>query len=263
MKFITLLTDFGLEDGYPAIMKGVIWGIAPDAQIADISHAVSPQNIFQGALTLKRAVPYFPRGTVHVAVVDPGVGTSRRAIAARLGTQFFVGPDNGLVTFILERAHRQNEPVEVVHLNRPEYWLEEVSRGFHGRDVFAPSAAHLAAGVPLSRMGTPIDDPVLLSVPAPKAVPTGLQGEAIHIDHFGNIAINIDAAALSNRSVSEVRIAGYVIPGLVQAFGDRAPGDLIALVDSDGYLAVSVVNGSAAGRTGAKLGDPVEVLFER
>jgi S-adenosylmethionine hydrolase len=268
LKLITLLTDFGLEDGYPAIMKGVIWGIAPDAQVADISHSVSPQNIFQGALTLKRAFPYFPSGTVHVAVVDPGVGTSRRAIAARLGSQFFVGPDNGLITLILERTRHQNDPIEIVHLNRPEYWLPQVSRGFHGRDVFAPSAAHLVAGVALDRLGTPIDDPLLLSIPAPKTVPTGLQGQVIHVDHFGNLATNIDAAALAAASltgqfVSQVRIGGHVIPGMVQAFGDRTPGDLIALIDSDGYLAVSVVNGSAAGRTGAQLGDPVEVSIER
>jgi S-adenosylmethionine hydrolase len=264
---ITLLTDFGLEDGYPAIMKGVIWGICPDVQIVDITHAVSPQDILQGALALRRAVPYFPAETVHVAVVDPGVGTSRRPIAARIGKSFFVGPDNGLFTLLIEKAEAAGEPVQVVHLDRPEYWLPVVSRGFHGRDIFAPAAAHLASGVPLEQLGSPISDPVHIPLPRPRRTEHGWLGEVIHIDHFGNLATNIearyiDAGSLAGRSVSAIRIAGETIPGLALAFGDRRPGELVALVDSDGLLSVAVVNGSASNRLEAWIGSPVEVLFD-
>jgi S-adenosyl-L-methionine hydrolase (adenosine-forming) len=266
LKLITLLTDFGLEDGYPAIMKGVILGITrsvrQDVQIVDITHAISPQDVLQGALALRRAAAYFPPETIHVAVVDPGVGTSRRPIAARIGNSFFVGPDNGLFSLLIEQA--AGEPVQFVHLDRPEYWLPVVSRGFHGRDIFAPAAAHLACDVPLEQLGSPISDPVRIQLSKPRRTERGWTGEIIHIDHFGNLATNIDVDALSlaGHSVSAVRIAGESIPGLALAFGDRQPGELVALVDSDGLLAVAVVNGSASNRLEAWIGSPVEVLFE-
>ena len=154
MRVITLTTDFGLRDGYAGVLKGVIWKIAPEVKIADISHLISPQNVMEGALTLGRAAAYFPEGTIHVGVVDPGVGTSRRAIAARLGLQYFVGPDNGLFTVLLEQAEGKQEKIEVFHLNRPEFWLSSISNVFHGRDIFAPTAAHLGQGVRLESMGT-------------------------------------------------------------------------------------------------------------
>ncbi len=167
MTLITLLTDFGLKDGYPGVMKGVIWGIAPQAQIADITHLIQPQNVLEGALVLSRAAPYFPPGTIHLAVVDPGVGTSRRPIAAMLGNQFFVGPDNGLCSQLLAHSQLVGASTHFVHLNRPEFWLSQPSSTFHGRDIFAPAAAHLANGVDLSELGTPIGDPVVISPPQP------------------------------------------------------------------------------------------------
>ncbi len=153
MKFVTLTTDFGVQDGYAGVLRGVIWSIAPQAQIADLSHNVGPQNILQGAILLKQHCNYFPAGTVHVGVVDPGVGTSRRPIAARIGKYYFTGPDNGLCSLLIEAAENNGEDVEIVHLNQRAYWLQEVSSVFHGRDIFAPAAAHLLNGVELSTAG--------------------------------------------------------------------------------------------------------------
>src|SRR5512136_277510 len=153
MPTLTLTTDFGFKDGFVGTLKGVIWSICPTAQIADISHAIAPQNVLEGALVLCRAYPFFPPGSVHVAVVDPGVGTRRRPMAARLGEHFFVGPDNGLFTPAYEAAEKKGWPLDLVHLTNEKFFLAQVSRTFHGRDIFAPVAAHLANGVPLADLG--------------------------------------------------------------------------------------------------------------
>lgn len=261
MKFITLLTDFGQHDGYTGIMKGVIYTIAPDAQIIDISHAVRPQSILDGALVWNRSYVYFPEHTVHVAVVDPGVGTPRRPIAARIGKYTFVCPDNGLITPILERGEETGEPVAAVHLNQPRFWLPQVSNVFHGRDIFAPVAAHLANGVPLEDLGSPITDLVRMQIPEPQALANGWRGQVITIDHFGSLGTNLTAKHIPDPQKVIVRAAGLEIRGLVRAFGDRAPGELVALIDSDSSLAIAVVNGSAAQKTGLGVGDAVEVAL--
>ncbi len=261
MSIMTLLTDFGLKDGNVGVMKGVIWKIAPEVQIADLSHLIPPQDVQEGALILSRSAPYFPPGTIHVAVVDPGVGTIRRPIAARLGSQFFVLPDNGLITLLLEQAEAASDSVELVHLDRPQYWLPEVSHVFHGRDIFAPCAAHLANGALLTELGTPIRDPQRLKFPTPTQIDHGLRGEVIHIDHFGNLSTSIRRQHLGEPKALRVRLAGVEILGLVHTFGERPPGELVALYGSTGYLIVSVVNGSAAQSLGVKVGDPVEVIW--
>jgi S-adenosylmethionine hydrolase len=259
LSIITITTDFGLKDGNVGVMKGVIWGIAPDTQFADISHMISPQNVLEGALILARSIFYYPPGSIHLAVVDPGVGTTRRPIAARLGAQRFVGPDNGLITQILERAENELWPVEIIHLDKPQYRLPEVSHVFHGRDIFAPAAGYLAAGVSLEMLGTPISDPVRLRLPIPEPTEHGLRGEVIHIDHFGNISTNIRYERLGEVDGATIKLCGVAITGLMKTFGERPVGELIALYGSTGNLLVSVVNGSAAQRLGAKIGDPVEV----
>ncbi len=241
------------------VMKGVIWGIAPGVLIADLSHNISPQNVHEACLILARSAPYFPPGTIHVVVVDPGVGTSRRPIAARLGKQYFVGPDNGIITLLMERLQAEGKPVEFVHTDKPEYWLSEVSHVFHGRDIFSPVAAHLANGVNLNKLGTSITDPVLLALPQPQRTANGWLGEIIHIDHFGNISTNILKAQLGEPATVQVRICGVSIDGLVHTFGERSPGDLVALYGSTGNLIVSEVNGSAAMRLDAAIGDKVKV----
>lgn len=259
---ITLTTDFGLRDGNVGVMKGVIWGIAPGVHIVDISHAVSPQNIFEVAFILGRSASYFPAGTVHVAVVDPGVGTTRRPLTASLGGQFFVGPDNGLCTILLQHAEREGQPVEMVHLDQPKYWLPEVSNVFHGRDIFSPVAAHLANGLALHELGTPLTDPVRLELPEPKCTSQGWVGQVIYIDHFGNVISNITRHHLEGQTISRVRLGGIEIQGMVRTFGDRPPGEVISLFGSTGNLIVSVVNGNASDTLGVSLHDPVEVLLK-
>lgn len=265
MTTITMMTDFGIKDGNVGVMKGVIWGICPEAHIADLSHMIAPQNIPEAALILLRSAPYFPKGTIHLVVVDPGVGTQRRPMAARLGDAFYVGPDNGTITMLLDRAEAQKQAFEFVRLDNPKYRLPDVSHVFHGRDIFAPAAGHLAAGVPLSSLGPSFNDPIRLDLPKPRRTPQGLMGEVIHIDHFGNIASNIRVEHLSEhlsaRQQVAVRLRGAEIHGLVDTFGERPVGELVALFGSTGNLIVSVVNGSAAQRLGAQVGDPFEAIF--
>jgi hypothetical protein len=259
MRFISLLTDFGLKDGYVGVMKGVIWGIAPQAQIADITHLIRPQNVLEGALALSRAVPYFPPGTIHVAVVDPGVGTARRPIAARLAEHYFVGPDNGLCTLLLDQANRAGGPVKFVHLDQPRYWLPEISNVFHGRDIFSPVAAHLVNGVPLQALGTPVDDPHLLHLPIPERTAHGWRGRVVIVDNFGNLSTNLTGQHLAGMESVVVRIAGRGIRGLTKTFGERPPGELVALLGEADDLTISIVNGDAASALGVSVGEPVEV----
>lgn len=261
MTVITMLTDFGMKDGYPGVMKGVIWGIAPDAQIADLTHQISPQNVLEGALVLGRAARFFPPGTIHLAVVDPGVGTTRRPIAARLGSHFFVGPDNGLCSLLLAGAREAGEALEFFHLDRPQYWLSSVSSSFHGRDIFAPVAAHLSCGVPLKELGTTINDPVVIQPPHPVRTETGWRGQVILVDSFGNLSTNISREHLEGLGEIQVRIAGQTISGLSRTFGSRQPGELLALLGEAGDLSVAVVNGSAARRLGVEAGEEVDVYI--
>ena len=260
MGCITLMTDFGLKDGNVGVMKGVISGIAPSAQIIDLSHQIGAQNVAEAALILSRSAPYFPQGTIHVVVVDPGVGTSRRPIAARIGAQFFVGPDNGILTQWLEQSENNGQKNYFIHLDRPQFWLPEISHVFHGRDIFAPTAAHLANGAALEALGSPISDPVRLRLPQPQPTPHGLRGEIIHIDHFGNLSTNFRREHLAPLGEVIVRLAGANIHGLVSTFGERPPGELVSLYGSTGNLIVSVVNGNAAERLNANIGESVEVV---
>jgi len=261
MKLIVLLTDFGWKDGYAGILKGVIWSIAPGTQISDLTHEIAPQDIRQGALALGRAIPYFPAGTIFLAVVDPGVGTKRRPIAARIGDLYYVAPDNGLITLPLQNAARKGQAVEVVHLIRPQFWLPVVSSVFHGRDIFAPAAAYLANGTPLAEMGERIQDPVELDFPDPIRIKHGWRGEILHIDSFGNLGTNLRGEHLQGRGQIEVHIGQQQIRGLVHAYGEGTTGQLVTLIDSSGALAISAVNSSAERALAAKLGDPVEVWF--
>ncbi len=262
MPVLSLMTDFGIKDGTVGVMKGVIWGICPAAQISDLSHTIQAQNIHEAAYHFARSIPYFPKGSVHVVVVDPGVGTKRRPMAARIGDWFYVGPDNGSITGLLERAEKQGWSCEFVELNQEKYWLQNVSHTFHGRDIFSPVAAHLANGVPLHELGTPITDPVRILMPKPVKTETGWRGEVIHIDHFGNITSNIRIEHLidvmDRKEKIRVSIKDREINGLVDTFGERSAGDLVALVGSTGNLGISTVNGNAAAGLGVKVGDIIE-----
>jgi S-adenosyl-L-methionine hydrolase (adenosine-forming) len=266
MTVITLMTDFGIKDGNVGVMKGVIWGICPTAQISDLSHVVQAQNIREAGYILARSVPYFPKGSIHVVVVDPGVGTQRRPMAAQIGDWFYVGPDNGTITSWLECAEQEGWRSEYIELNHPQYWLENISHVFHGRDIFSPVAAHLANGVSLSELGSPFHDPVKLELPRPEKTEHGWRGELIHIDHFGNISTNIRIEnlgdAMKQKENISVRLVGVEITGMVDTFGERPVGDLVALIGSTGNLGIAVVNGNAQERLGTKVGDTVEVVYE-
>jgi S-adenosylmethionine hydrolase len=260
MSIITLITDFGTGDYDIGVLHGVIWGIAPEAQVVNLSHDIARHNVLQAALVLERAVPFFPPGTVHVVVVDPGVGTRRRGLAACLDGQYFVGPDNGLLTPLLLRARQKSARVEIVTLDQPCYWLPVVSPIFHGRDVFTPVAAHLANGVALSVFGSPVSDPWLVEIPQPQVMEGGWRGSVMHIDAFGNLGTNLERQHLTQNTAAQVRLCGETIQGIVRTFGDCEPGQLVALFDSSGKLSVCVVNGNAAQRLQARVGDCVEMV---
>jgi S-adenosylmethionine hydrolase len=253
---ITLITDFGLEDGHVGAMKGVIRSIAPEATIVDISHFVPPQDIRKAAYVLFTAYPYYPTGTVHVVVVDPGVGTERRAIALQTSAAYFVAPDNGVLSYVLDR-----EVVEAaVQLTNPGYWHHPVSDIFHGRDIFGPGGAHLAKGVPLQSLGELLDPATLATFPLsrPERRPDGsITAQVVVIDSFGNLTTNLPANWLASSPNWEIEVAGQRVYGLQRTFGDVAEDQLIAFIDSENFLAIAVRNGNAARKLGAQEGDKV------
>jgi S-adenosylmethionine hydrolase len=256
-SIITLTTDFGLANGYVGTMKGVILSIHPTATIVDISHDIPPQDVREGAYVLYAAYPYFPQGTIHVVVVDPGVGSERRAIALRTPQATFVAPDNGVLSYVVSREKVE----EIVNLTNPRFHLFPVSRTFHGRDIFAPVAAYLARGVPLAELGEPLADIITFPLPRPVLRPDGnIVGQVIHIDRFGNLITSITAKDLADHVLPGeviVGIKGQSIRGISGTYAEVAPGELLALVGSSGHLEISVCGGSAARTLGAKLGDEV------
>lgn len=256
-RIITLTTDFGERDPYVGAMKGVILGITPEVTIVDITHHVPPQDVRAAAYILASATPYFPQGTIHVAVVDPGVGTERRAVVVRTERAFYVVPDNGLLTPILLR-----EPVvEAVHLTNDTYWLPQVSHTFHGRDIFAPVAAYLARGVPLNALGTPLaaEDLVRLEWIPPRALEDGsVEGMVVHVDHFGNIVTNIPADMLPGPEAEwEFEVGGHRVRGLKRAYAEVKVGEPLALIGSNETLEFSVREGNAAALWGVRVGEVV------
>jgi len=262
MTVLSLTTDFGIRNGFVGVMKGVIYNIFPDVKIVDIRHTIAPQDVREGAYTLWRAVPFFPKGTVHVCVVDPGVGTKRRPIAARLGVHFFVVPDNGLLTPLIEDAERNDQSMEFVHTDNPKYWLPKISRTFHGRDIFSPVGAHLASGVPLKDLGTQIDDPIRLELPRPEKTDNGWIAHITVIDVFGNLTTDLPADSLQGQTDILFRLRGAEVNGLIESYGHKQPGDLVAVIDSEEYVEIAVVNGNAAKMLGAEIGDTVEVIYK-
>ena len=242
---ITLTTDFGTRDSYVSEMKGVILSLAADVQRVDITHDVEPQQVAEAALALEAAAAAFPTGTIHLAVVDPGVGTDRRALVVVAGGHFFVGPDNGLFTPTFRDAEWR-----AFELTTSEYRRPVVSRTFHGRDIFAPAAAHLARGVAPERFGPAVDDPVRLPWPEAREGEEGVGGTVIHIDRFGNLVTSIEAehvGAMGAGGDAAVRIAGRVLP-LVGTYADLPPGRAGALIGSRNRLEIVVRDGSAAAR---------------
>ena len=246
MSILTITTDFGLKDGYVGVMKGVIWGIAPEVNIVDITHKIPVQDIFQAAVILYTTTPFFPDGTVHIAVVDPGVGTNRRAIAANIAGQFFVAPDNGVLTFIIHNANKAGLTVSLVSLDRPDFWLKNPSYVFHGRDIFAPVAAHLSKGVDLNELGTPINNPVLLSVPKVTILKKSVIGEVIWIDNYGNLVTNITKQDMNFMGeFLVINIKTHSISGLTKTINKQPNGTLVAFIGIQNDLIIKCVNGNA------------------
>ena len=262
-RYITFLTDFGVQDDFVGVCRGVMRGIAPEATVIDITHGIPPQAVMQGAVLLARSIPYMPV-CVHLAVVDPGVGSDRRPIAVRTSAgRIFVGPDNGLLMRAADR-----EGVESARaLTNDRYHLEEVSRTFHARDIFAPVAAHLAAGTEFGDLGDPVEavDLVRIDLPEPEVGTDKLVGNVLTVDRFGNLALNVMREHLDELSLTPgdwVELQFALDPYYAQVaetYADARPGELILYEDSYGAISVAVRNGNAARLTGASAGDRVRL----
>ena len=258
-RVITLTTDFGASDHFVGVMKGVILGIHPNVEIVDITHEVKPFEVSDGAFTIAQAYRYFPKRTIHVIVVDPGVGSSRRPILAEMAGQYFVAPDNGVLSMIYAR-----EQPRVRHTTNERYFLHPVSQTFHGRDVFSPTAAHLAAGVTPARFGKRIDDYLRLTFFRPTR--TGKRtwtGCILKIDRFGNLITNlhIDEFAAVRTRPFELQVGFQTVARLAANFSEAPAGELVAIAGSSGYIEVASNQASAAKTLGCSAGSPVELTL--
>ena len=276
-RLITLTTDFGTVDGYVGTMKGVMQRIAAGSPMIDISHLISPQNVREAAYVLHTAYPFFPADTVHLVVVDPGVGSARRPIALRTSNAHFVGPDNGVFSYVMA-----SEKVEaIVELSDPRYRLSQVSHTFHGRDVFAPAAAYLATGVPIETLGPAVTDPVVFPPPMLGILERSVTGEVLHLDHFGNAITSIgqlvwkagrlvlqpgfgiqgdDTLEIEPAAV-RVEVADRELTGVHRTYAEVDAGEPLALVGSEGYLEVAVSEGNGARELGLSTGQRVTLRW--
>ncbi len=251
---ITLTTDFGTRDGYVAQMKGVMHAICPKVHVVDVTHDIEPFSVMQAALVVKAVSSYFPRGTIHVAVVDPGVGSARRGLVLRRKERIFIGPDNGIFSLLQPTTGSW----EMREIQNPKYMLPDPHPTFHGRDVFSPVAAHLAREKPFNEVGPLVDNPVTLSIPQPTRSDNGIAGEIIYADRFGNLTTNIEAGALTE-PVGTVMLKEVTITGLSSHFAQVETGQPVVLINSFGYLEIAVNQGNAREVLQTNIGDPVQV----
>lgn len=256
---LTLLSDFGLSDIYVGVMKGAIAQVNRSITVVDLTHQIPPQNIAAARFCLMNAYPYFPDGTVHVAVVDPGVGSNRRAIAVEFADGFLVGPDNGLFSGVLSKS----AAVRAVELTNPHYWKPETSATFHGRDIFAPVGANLACGVSLDQLGRAIDPVTLVQLAIPECTQTDyyVAGCIQYVDHFGNLVTNIPAAYVQGKTWS-VKAAGLIIPGLT-TYSDSPDGCAIALIGSHGCVEIAINGGNAQTQLKLNWGEEVQISLDK
>jgi len=271
-SIITLTTDFGTEDAYVPAMKGTMLSIAPEARLVDVTHEIAPQDVMESAFVLQSAQPYFPEGTIHLVVVDPGVGTERRAVAIREAGHWYVGPDNGLFPLVIEQ-----EPDAVVELDNPEMWrTSSPSSTFHGRDIFAPAAAHLAAGRSLEELGSPVTSLEPLRWAEPFIESDSIEGWITHVDHFGNCITNVrrstlldmleldEEASLDESSLSlEVYAGNTVLDSIHSTYGDVSGEDPLLLFGSTGFLEVAVNGGNAAELLDIRKGDSIKIALSQ
>jgi S-adenosyl-L-methionine hydrolase (adenosine-forming) len=259
---ITLLTDYGNRDSFVAAMKGVIIRTNPEARIIDITHEIAPQDIWESAFTLAGAYQHFPKGTIHLAVVDPGVGSGRRPIIVVTESYYFVGPDNGLFSLIYQDAER----LRVHHITAGHYFIANPGPTFHGRDVFAPVAAWLSKGIPSGNFGEEVTNFVRLNVPAVKRNDAGIEGHVVHIDRFGNLITNITFKDLQpflpedgGTGAAVVSVGGREIRGLKRFYAEAAPGEPGAIINSNGHLEIFLFRQNARTTLGIKRGEAVRI----
>jgi S-adenosylmethionine hydrolase len=262
-RIVTLLTDFGLRDHYVASMKGIMLSLNPDLHFVDISHLIPPQDIFTAAFTLGQAVPCFPADTIHLAVVDPGVGTARKALAAMAGGHYFVAPDNGILSYVFSIF----EDFSAYEITADHYFRKPISSTFHGRDVFAPVAAWLSRDTPLRQLGPRLENCVRLKIPTPtKVSDTLMQAAVLAVDQFGNLITNLkptDLPVYGNEIRSCKVLAGKrEITSFRRTFGEGKSGELFVVPGSSGYLEIVMREGSAAAELGLKSGAPIGVVLE-
>jgi len=261
MTPITLITDFGTGSHYVAAMKGVILSLCPQATIVDIAHDVPPQDVRRAALLLDDVADWFPAETIHLVVIDPGVGTDRAIVYAQIGQQHFLAPDNGL----LSRLAARKPPTKLLQLSEPAYWLPQVSTTFHGRDIMAPVAARLAMGLDPDRLGPPLERLLTLDWPLPRESQARVDGVVIEVDAFGNLITNITADMLCGRPTDRracIVCNIYETWGIYHAYAEQAGGTLVALIGSGGRLELAIVSDSAARGLGVGVGTPVTLAWE-
>ncbi len=260
-NIITLTTDFGLQDYYVSAMKAAILGIAPEVRLVDISHEIPSQDIMAGSWVLKNSAMLFPPGTVHVVVIDPGVGTERNPVALRVEDQYFIGPDNGIFSILTSE-----KDFEVVKLSNEKYWGEHRSSTFHGRDIFAPVAAHLSTGVDLADLGEPLEELVTYRWAEPIADKDGLQGWVIHIDKFGNLVTNISEElikeVIDDKNV-KIYVGNTILDEIVDTFASVPEGEPIAYIGSSGMLEVGVNQGDAEEMLGVQKGAQISLVLQK
>jgi S-adenosylmethionine hydrolase len=256
---VTLTTDFGEASPYVAAMKGVLLGVNPAARLFDLTHRIPAQDVRYAAYFLANALPYFPAGTLHVVVVDPGVGTERAILYVEVAGQRLLAPDNGCVSTLLAEV---GPPSVLRHVRASRFWRPSVSPTFQGRDIFAPVAGHLSLGLNPARLGPVVSEWVRIETPAPKQICNGIEGEVVFVDPFGNLLSNIPAEMVRQRPdvlrVGKRRLKRFA---WVRSYAEAKPGDLAALLSSNGRLEVAVVQGNAARRLGARVGTPLSVGF--
>ncbi len=272
---ITLITDFGSKDGYVASLKGVILTINPTVTIVDVTHDIAPQNIFQAAFILQTVYTYFPENTIHLVVVDPEVGSDRHAVLLKTGTSFFIAPDNGVLSYIIDSSNDDikimpdktisnsskcaiNDKFQALVINNPKYWRQTVSATFHGRDIFAPVAAHLSLGLDYRVFGEPAKYINRIHIPKSSVNDLGnVVGQIIHIDNFGNLITNITNQYITSEDLI-VLVSGKKIKGLSRCYAEGR--GLVAVIGSSGYVEISYYNGNAAHFLAAKVGDEIRIF---
>lgn len=260
-QIITLTTDFGNQDHYVSTMKAVILSIAPDVRLVDISHEIPPQDVMAGAWVVKNAAVHFPAGTIHLVVVDPGVGTDRNPVALEIDDQYFVGPDNGIFSLIADQKN-----YTACKLTDKSFWRENESNTFHGRDIFAPAAAHLANGVAIEKLGRPVDKLVTYHWATPIADKDGIQGWVVHIDRFGNLITNIPddlIRELTRSARLKIYVGNTILHELVKAYGYVEDGEPAAYIGSSGMLEIAINKGNASEMLGVQKGAQISIVLQK